>query len=81
MIPSFDPYLTYRIQIRFNHDHEKDGGLCWRVFVGDAEFKARSISVYTPLFTELVTVDGELKGNVYTVGFPTFDVESNVIVH
>lgn len=72
--------------IRFNHDHIKadhvSAGLPWRIIdntTGDQVF-AKSLHSNAPCTTELVSVDGEVKGNIVVTGYFYHDEENNVFI-
>lgn len=72
--------------IRFNHDYVKadhpSAGLPWRIInnaTGEQVF-AKSLYSNAPCATELVTVDGEVKGNIVVTGYFYRDEENNVFI-
>lgn len=79
VVPKFEQ-KHYLVQMRFNQEHAQTPGLYWRVIVDGVEHKARSVRVFTPMQTEEFEKAGEMKGNVFTRGWPQFDDERNVVI-
>lgn len=72
-----------RIQIRWNHGHSQPGptfGLFWRVIADGTETLARTVRVLTPMTSEEVELNGELKGNLVTYGFVHLDANDNCVI-
>lgn len=78
-IPTFEQ-KHHLVQMRFNQEHPLTPGLYWRVIVDGTEYKARSVRVFTPMQTEEFEKAGEMKGNVFTRGWPQFDADRNVVI-